>query len=99
MKIQPVWTLFLGIMALCEAAHGYPKDHGPFQKGEAPTSVPLTDCALVKKQYVAHDEANRPSVLYFAAPQDPKRARLKMEYFINTGSNWWRITVLDGEGR
>ena len=86
-------------MALCITAHGYPRDHGPFQKGEAPPSVPLTECILVKTQYLAGDMADYPSVLYFVAPNDPKRTTLKLERLIGTNSCEWRITVLDGKGR
>jgi hypothetical protein len=99
MKIHRKWTVFLGSMALCGAAHGYPKDHAPFQKGEAPPSVRSTACSIVKRQYLGDDEADCQSILYFAAPHDPKGTMLKMERLTDTNSCCWRITVLDGKGR
>jgi hypothetical protein len=99
MKLHRVWTLAVGTMAACVAAHGYPKAHAPFQRGEAPPSVPLTECTLVKSQYLAGDMADYPSVLYFVAPHDSKRTTLKLERLIATNSCSWRISVLDASGR
>src|SRR5947209_1391919 len=98
MKTCREWIVLLGVMALCGIAHGYPKAHAPFQKGKAPPSVLLTECTVVKSQYLPGDTADYPSILYFVAPNAPKRTTLKLERLIDTNSCWWRITVLDGKG-
>jgi len=99
MKLHRKWVVLLGSMALCVSAHGYPKEHSPFQKGEAPSSVRLPACILVKSQSLAGDLADYPSVLFFAAPNDPQKTTLKLERLSGTNAYGWRVTVLDGNGR
>src|SRR4051812_32876644 len=99
MKTCRECAVFLGVMGLFGIAHGYPRAHGPFQNGKAPLSVRLAECTVVKSQYAPGDRADCPSILFFIAPNVPKRTTLKLERLIDTNCFCWRITVLDGEGR
>lgn len=93
------FALLLVIMSSCVNAQSFLKDYGPFQKGESPPSVPLTECILLKSQYKAGDTVDDPSVLYFVVPHDSKKRTLKLEQPNGTNSYESRITVLDSKGR